>query len=98
MDKIIITHLATKADIQRLEKSTKADTHTLKTEFKRSEKSLRGEILRVEERVENLEDGQKRIEGKLDQVINTLDSFVGKVEKLETENEIGAHHVRELGI
>ena len=97
--------VATKADISRLEQSTKADIQKLRIEIKaqrsdskRIEKSLRREILKVEQRVENIEDGQKRIEAKVDRVLNTLDSFVGRLDTLETENEVGSHQIRELDV
>lgn len=88
---------------------TKDDLKTFatKTDLKQVEKNLRGEILRVGERVESLEKGQKRLEkkidgvqetlgAKLDKLQNTLDGFVGTVDELRTENEVGAHQIREL--
>lgn len=95
--------LATKADIQRLEQdmkrfATKADVTVLRGEFKRTEKSLRGEILRVEEKVENLEEGQQEIKASLVKLQNTLDRFVGTVDDLRTDNQVGAHQVRELDV
>lgn len=76
---------------------------SIRSEFKRTEKALRGEILRVEESVENLEDGQKNLEdgqkqikAKLEKMDNTLISFVGRVDTLETENEIGTDQIHEL--
>lgn len=84
---------ATKTDINRLEKSTEADIRTLRTDFKRTEKSLRSESLRIEEQYEHLDDqvkdikdqltdlqeGQKRTEGKIDKLTNTVVNFVGRV-------------------
>lgn len=94
---------STKSDIQRLEQSTKADSGSLRTEFRnfrsdvrRTEKSLRGEILRVEVRVENIEDSQKRVETKIDKIANTLDGFVRRVDNLTTDNEVGANQIHEL--
>lgn len=80
--------------------ATKDDLKKLATrrELKQVEKNLRGEILRVEERLENLEGGQKRIETKVDRVLDTLDSFVGRLDTLETENEIGSHQIRQLDV
>lgn len=92
MNKTDNTQVATKADIQGL----RTEFQGLRTEFKRTEKSLRGEILRVEEKVENLEEGQKDIKATLVKLQNTLDGFVGTVDNLRTENEVGAHQTREL--
>ncbi|OGH17223.1 MAG: hypothetical protein A3C30_01265 [Candidatus Levybacteria bacterium RIFCSPHIGHO2_02_FULL_40_18] len=70
---------------------------------KGSEKVLGTEILRVEERVENLEEGQKRLEGKVDKmgstiekISNQLDGFVGRVDDLTNDNEIGTDQIHEL--
>ncbi len=93
------TKVATKEDIKDL----KADS-----------KSVRAEILRVEVKVENLEDGQKRhemqirelrietkvnnekVNDKLDRLMNTVDGFVGRVDNLTVDNEVGTHQTREL--
>lgn len=101
------SEVATKADIDRLEKSTKADIDRLeqltRSDIKKLEKStkadsklLRQDILKVEERVENLEEGQVRIETKIDKIAEMLDGFVGRVDDLTTDNEVGAHQTREL--
>lgn len=96
-----MNNVVTRRDIKKL---------STKTELKKVEKTLRQDILRVEERVENieerlenieekaeaLEEGQNRLETKIDKVLNTVISFVGRVENLETENEVGAHQIREL--
>jgi len=96
---------ATKSDIARLEQSTKGDIARLeksmrkfstKTELRRVGRVLRGEILRVEERVEDIEEGQKRMEVTLNKISNQLDGFVGKVDNLTVENEIGANQIHEL--
>jgi len=72
---------------------TKKDLNKLasKTDFK----NLRSELLKVESRVENLEEGQVRIETKLDRIENKLDGFVGKVDNLVKDNEVGADQHRE---
>ncbi len=91
-------NVITKQDIKKL---------ATRTELKQVEKNLRREMLRVEERVENLEEGQKRIEVKIDQaeqslgvkidkLTNTVVSFIGRVDNLETENEVGSYQIREL--
>ncbi len=88
--------LATKADIQKLEQNMKK--FATKTELRSVEKSLRGEILRVEEKVEVLEEGQHEIKASLVKLQNTLDGFVGTVDDLRTENQVGAHQLRELDV
>lgn len=94
MTNIKDSQLATKGDLKKF---------ATKTELKSVEKNLRGEILRVEGRVERIEDkveelqvGQKDIKVSLTKLQNTLDGFVGTVETLRTENEIGAHQLKEL--
>nr|MBI5455548.1 hypothetical protein [Candidatus Levybacteria bacterium] len=96
---------ATKADIQRIETSlkkfaTKEDLKKFatKTELRRVEKSLRGEILRVEEKVENLEEGQKRIETTVNKTANVLDAFLGRLDNLEIDNKVGANQTRDLRV
>lgn len=110
MNKNNNTQVATKADIERLESALKSfatkddlKKYATKTDLKNVEKSLRGEILRVEERVENVEDGLKDLKGemhvvhkKLDKLQNTMDKFVGIVDDLRTENEVGTHQIKEL--
>ncbi len=90
------TKVATKKDIKDL----KAE---LKSEFRLEFKSVRGEILKVEERTENVEDGIKELKAdnqqlnaKLDKLQNTMDKFVGRVDDLSVDNEVGTHHTREL--
>jgi len=78
-------NLATKADLNKL---------ASKTDFK----NLRSELLKVESRVENLEEGQVRIETKLDRIENKLDGFAGGVEMLKQENSVGAKHTREFRV
>lgn len=81
----------TKDDLKKFEKS-------LRAEFKKSDKSLRGEILRVEEKVENLEEGQKRIEATVNRTASILDGFVGRVDNLTADNEVGANQTRDLRV
>lgn len=38
------------------------------------------------------------VEGKLDKLQNTLGSFLGRVDNLEKDNIVGAHHTRELRV
>ena len=96
--------------------ATKADVKDLKVDTK----FLRQEILKVEERVENLEEGQHRLEKKIDgvehrlekkidgveqvlgekmdKIMNTLVGFVGTVDDLRVDDEVGTHHTREIRI
>lgn len=94
--------------------ATKLDITALNVELKKTERVLRNEILRVEERVENVEDGMKRLEGKvdgiekrlgdkidgievkLDRIANQLDGFVGRVDDLTNDNEIGTDQIHLL--
>ncbi len=89
--------VATKADIKGLKSEVgglKSEVKELKTEFK----SFRQEVLKIEERVENLEEGQTRVETILKRMENTLDGFVGRVDNLTTDNEVGTHQARELSL
>lgn len=88
-NKISVNDPATKSDVNKTVKG--------------SERILRAEIIRVEERVENLEDGQKRLEEKvdkmgstIDKISNQLDGFVGRVDDLTNNNEIGTDQIHEL--
>ncbi len=85
-----------KEDIKGVKTELKTDIKTLRSEFKVETKSIRREILRVEEKVENLEEGQKRIEDVLGKMAKTLDGFVGRVDDLTVENEVGTHQIRKL--
>jgi len=88
-------NVATKTDIDRLDKGIKST----KADLKKVEKSLRREILRVEEGLEKTEDKlSKQMQAQHDQVMNTLVDFVGRVKDLEDENIIGTKHTRELRV
>lgn len=104
MNKTDNSQVATKADIQRLEQSTKKDISKLeenlkkfatKSELKGVEKSLRSEILRVEEKVENVDE---KLDMKFDDVLTKLDGIAKGLDDLRTDNEVGAHHTRELRV
>lgn len=88
-----VSDLATKTDLNKAVKS--------------SERLLRAEILKVEEKVENVDEGMERlekklgdkidgIEVKLDRIANQLDGFVGRVDDLTNDNEIGADQIHRL--
>lgn len=92
---------ATKQDIQELRSEIKSQ----RAEFKRTGKSIRAEVLKVEERVENIEEkadglqkGQNEIKTVLTKLQITLDGFVGRVDDLTVENQVGAHQIRELRV
>ena len=68
---------------------------SLRSEIRKGNKSLRQEILKVEIRVEDLEEGQQEIKKTLDNVQGTLDGFVGRVDDLTTENIVGANQFRD---
>lgn len=78
--------------------STKKDINRIEKFLKVGFKNLRNEILKVETRVENLEDGQKRLETKVDRLEIKLDGFAGGVELLKQENSVGVKHTRELRV
>jgi len=97
-DKSDKNNIAIKEDLKKL---------ASRTELKKVERNLRTEILRVEVKVENVEEGLKRVEKtlgdkmdgievKIDRIANQLDGFVGRVDDLTADNEVGAHHTREL--
>ena len=87
--KVSASQPATKKDIDRVEKSLRK--FATKVDFK----NLRSGLLKVESRVENLEEGQVRIETKLDRIENKMDGFVGVVDNLKKDNEVGADQYRE---
>ncbi len=51
----------------------------------------------LEERLEGKIEGVERSIGeKLDKIANTLDGFVGRVDDLTIENQVGANQIKEL--
>lgn len=79
--------------------TTKKDLKKLatRTELKTVEKNLRVEILRVEKKVENLEENiSAQMRQQHDQVMTAVSNFAGRVEELETENEIGSDQISRL--
>lgn len=82
--------------------ATKGDVQKVKIELNRSietlDKSLRSEMLHLEERIENLEEGQGRIENKLDKIVITLDGFVAGIDNLSTENQVGTYQIKKQGV
>ena len=87
--------------------ATKKDTHELRNELKKTEKNLRAGDLKLEERLERVEDKVDAMDIKLDnvehglgtkidKVANTLDAFLGRLDNLETDNEVGANQIHEF--
>lgn len=58
-----------------------------KADLKQLEDKLGGKIDEVEQNL-----GEK-----LDKIANTLDGFVGRVDDLTIENQVGANQIKELG-
>lgn len=85
-----------KSNNQNIISEIKKLAKSLKTGFKKTERVLRQEILKVEEKTEELADGQKRLDVKLSRIENTLDGFVGTVDNLRVENEVGANQISDL--
>ena len=63
--------------------ATKADIQPLKVDI---------QLLKVD--IQHLEE---RIGKKLDKIANTLDGFVGRVDDLTVDNQVGANQIKELG-
>jgi len=82
--------------VTREELKNELKKFAIKSELKKVEKNLRSNILKVEERVENIEDGQKRMEAILNKMSVQLDGFVGTVDDLKTDNQVGSHQINEL--
>ncbi len=99
-------NLATKTDLKKLATKEDLRRYATKTELKNVEKSLRREILKVESKVELVEDKVEEAKEDLaqqmkkqhDQVMTAISNFAGRVETLETENSVGARHTRELRV
>ena len=56
---------------------------------------MESRLQRVEHKSERVEAKMDKVDQKLDKLQNTLDGFVGKVETLGKENEIGTEHYRD---
>ena len=105
---------ATKADIERLEKRVATKTELKRVEKSLRQEVLKVEervkhigervenigerVENIEERVKHIGESQERVEVKLDRIAITLDGFVGRVDNLTADNEVGAHHTRELRV
>lgn len=83
--------VVTKSDVKRAGVSLK--NFATRTDLKNMERNLRGEILRVEEKVEGLEDLMRK---QHDAVMTAVSNFAGRAENLKTENQIGSDQIRRL--
>ena len=90
---------------KKIIKSQKAEINEIKVLFKRFERFLKEGLLKIEGRVENIEDGQneikegqKRLETKVDNLEITLDGFMEKVDNLVKENVVGADQYKEHNV
>lgn len=90
---------ATKSDIKELKKDNKSIRGEIlrveeKVENVQDEiKDVRNEIKEFKAEVRS---DSKTQHDKLDKIQNTLDGFVGRVDDLSIDNEVGTHHTREL--
>lgn len=64
-----------------------------KTDLKKVEKSLRAELLRLEEKVENVDENAKKYR---DDILKKLDGVMGELQTMRDENTIGTYQTREL--
>ncbi len=84
-----------------------------KKDLKATEKSLRAEMLRVEKRVEDLDEKftkkfeevnekirnlEEKFFKRFDKIMTMLDGIAKVVDDLRTENTVGSYHTRELRI
>ena len=81
--------IATKTDIKKLKAELTTDIKFVKEVINELKEEIR------ELRTENRDNDQKH-NTKLDRLQNTLDGFVGRVDDLSVDNEVGTHHTREL--
>lgn len=93
---------ATKSDIKRVENylkkfATKKDLQQLRSDYKSTKKTLWNEILRAEGKIDNAEEKlSNQMQKQHDQVMTAISNFAGRVETLETENEIDSDQIRRL--
>ncbi len=67
------------------------------TKLQNSNLATKADLKQVEEKLEGKINGlEQRIGEKLDKIANTLDGFVGRVDDLTIENEVGANQIKEL--
>lgn len=87
-----------KSNNQNIISEIKKLAKVFRNELKKTERVLRQEILKVEEKTEELADGQRELHIKLSRIENTLDGFVGTVDDLRKDNVVGTHQTRELEV
>lgn len=80
--------------------ATKADVKIIENRLDSSFKKVDARFERIDARFEDLEERIdarfETVDKKLDKIANTLDGFVGVVDNLRIENEVGAHQIKEL--
>lgn len=76
---------ATKDDLKKFATKDDLKKFAANKDLKKTEKNLRAEILKVEERVENLEEGQKRIEVRLESVESGHKSILSHMKEQHDE-------------
>ena len=89
------------SEIRKVEEALKSELKqtekVLRAELKRGDRVLRDEILKVEENLEKVEEKLiKKMDEQHDEVMTNVSNFAGRVETLETENEIGADQIHRL--
>lgn len=84
--------------------ATKKDIQVLRSEFKSTKKSLFGQMLKLEEKVENVDEKLEKTKDELlehmkkqhNEVMTAVSNFAGRVETLEDENTLGTDRYSEL--
>ncbi|CAN5181559.1 hypothetical protein BH11PAT1_BH11PAT1_6060 [soil metagenome] len=97
-----------RGEMKKMEKSLRGEilgveekVEGLDEKVERLDKKVGGlgeKVERLDEKVEKIQKGQETIASALTQLQNTLDGFVGTVDELRTNTEVGAHQIRELDV
>lgn len=95
----------TKADLKKESKAIRAEMLRLEERIEKLEEEVKGlkeEMKELRKELNELRaefrEISQRLDVKLDRLQNTMDKFVGRVDDLTVENEVGAHHTRELTV
>ena len=94
-----VAKVATKAELKQVEKNLRGEILRVEVKVEDVEKRVRGvekELKELREEVHEIHIENGKLNEKLDKLQNTLDAFVGVVDELRTENEVGSHQIREL--
>lgn len=79
------------------QKNNKSTSLATKSDLKKAEKSLRAELLRLEVKMEGMEERiDENAKKYRDQVLGKLDGVMGELETMRQENTIGAYQTSEL--